>query len=325
VEEKETYKWIENYQSCTKNVEGLEGVSLVHVMDREGDFFELFDAWRTRGKGELIVRAKHDRRSTPRARPHEKTPQPSLFEQVRTLERMGELPVTIPRKSNRKKGKKTVKGRNKRAATMELRWKEVPLYPAAHGVSQHKEPVAVWLVHAKEKSVPEGENGIEWFLLCTRPILCEQDAQRVLSHYAKRWRIEDWHRILKTCCRVEEPAHDDAECLMRLIGINMVIAWRIHLMTLLGRETPDLPMELLFSEDEIDAMKMVCDENRWSEPQTLGDGVLVVARLGGYMMRKNDPPPGAEVLWRGYKEISVISRVMAWQKQKKLVSRRICV
>jgi hypothetical protein len=43
------------------------------------------------------------------------------------------------------------------------------------------------------------------------------------------------------------------------------------------------------------------------------------------MMRKNDPPPGAEVLWRGYKEISVISRVMAWQKQKKLKSRKKCV
>lgn len=325
IEEKETYKWIENYQSCTESVEGLEGTLLVHVMDREGDFFELFDAWRNQGKGELIVRAKHDRRGSPKASNHEKVAQPSLFEQVRSLPCMETLAVTIPRKSARRKGKKVVAARKKRKATLELRWKEVLLYPPAHGVSQHKEPVKVWLLQAAESTAPEGENAIEWLLLSTRPILCAADAQRVISHYAKRWRIEDWHRILKTCCRVEEPAHEDAECLMRLIGINMVIAWRIHLMTLLGRETPDLPMELLFSEDEIDALNMVCDENRWAAPQTLGQGVLVVARLGGYMMRKHDPPPGAEVLWRGYKEISVISRVMAWQKLKKLKSRKKCV
>jgi len=325
IEEKETYKWIENYQSCTESVEGLEGAVLVHVMDREGDFYELFDAWRNCGKGELIVRAKHDRRGAPKARPHEKDPQPSLFEQVRSLPCMEKIAATIPRKSARRKGKQVVAARKKREVTLELRWKEVLLYPPAHGVSQHKEPVKVWLMQAAESTTPEGENAIEWLLLSTRPILCVGDAQRVVSHYAKRWRIEDWHRILKTCCRVEEPAHEDAECLMRLIGINMVIAWRIHLMTLLGREMPDLPMELLFSEDEIDALNMVCDENRWTAPQTLGEGVIVVARLGGYMMRKHDPPPGAEVLWRGYKEISVISRVMAWQKQKKLKPRKKCV
>ena len=62
------------------------------------------------------------------------------------------------------------------------------------------------------------------------------------------WRIEDWHRILKTGCRIEHLAHKTAVRLERAIVINLVIAWRIMLMTLLGREAPDLPAEVLLSE-----------------------------------------------------------------------------
>ena len=122
---------------------------------------------------------------------------------------------------------------------------------------------------------------------------------KVIAYYAKRWRIEDWHRILKTCCRVEEPAHQDAECLKRLLAINMVIAWRIHLMTLLGREVPDLNAETLFSDLEIRVMRLFAKNYHLPPPRCLGEAILLVAKLGGYLNRGNDPPPGAEVLWRG--------------------------
>ena len=66
-----------------------------------------------------------------------------------------------------------------------------------------------------------------------------------------RWDIEDWHRVLKSGCHIEELAHKTAERLKRAIGINLVIAWRIMLMTLLGRACPELPTEVLFSDLEI--------------------------------------------------------------------------
>lgn len=68
-------------------------------------------------------------------------------------------------------------------------------------------------------------------------------------------RIEDWHRVLKTGCRIEKLAHDTAARLRRAIAINLVIAWRIMLMTLLGRETPDLPAEVLFSDIELRTLR----------------------------------------------------------------------
>ena len=70
-----------------------------------------------------------------------------------------------------------------------------------------------------------------------------------------RWRIEDWHRVLKSGCRIEELAHQTAERLKRAIAINLVIAWRIMLMTLLGRECPELPAEVLFSDLELTVLR----------------------------------------------------------------------
>ena len=81
------------------------------------------------------------------------------------------------------------------------------------------------------------------------------DALNCIKWYCLRWRIEDWHRVLKSGCRVEDMAYKTANRLRRGIAINLVIAWRIMLMTLLGREAPALPAEVLFSDLEIKVLK----------------------------------------------------------------------
>jgi hypothetical protein len=91
-------------------------------------------------------------------------------------------------------------------------------------------------------------------LLTTCEITTTEQAQERLRWYCLRWRIEDWHRVLKSGCRIEALQHKTAERLKRAIAINLVIAWRIMLMTLLGRSCPDLPAELLFSDCEIEVL-----------------------------------------------------------------------
>ena len=92
---------------------------------------------------------------------------------------------------------------------------------------------------------------VEWFLLTTIKITSASQAEKCLRWYVLRWRIEDWHRVLKSGCRIEDLAHKTAERLRRAIAINMVIAWRIMLMALMGRETPELSAEVLFSDIEV--------------------------------------------------------------------------
>jgi len=119
---------------------------------------------------------------------------------------------------------------------------------------QDKAPLAVWAVYVRETNPPEGTDPIEWCLLTTCQVSSVAEAETCLHWYCLRWRIEDWHRVLKSGCGIEALRHETADRLKRAIGIRLVIAWRIMLMTLLGRECPELPAEVLFSDLEIRAL-----------------------------------------------------------------------
>jgi hypothetical protein len=38
-------------------------------------------------------------------------------------------------------------------------------------------------------------------------------------------------------------------------------------------------------------------------PPTIGEALISIAKLGGYIGRKTDPPPGMISLWRGWQQL----------------------
>jgi hypothetical protein len=80
-----------------------------------------------------------------------------------------------------------------------------------------------------------------------------------------------------------------------------VIGWRILYATLLGRLDADISCEVLLQRFEWEAL--YCRTHGTTpppQPPPLGQAVLWIARLGGYLARKRDRPPGATVLWRRF-------------------------
>ena len=130
------------------------------------------------------------------------------------------------------------------------------------------------IVHVREENPPTGDERLEWFLLTTLPVENADDAERILTWYGLRWRIED--RVLKSGCRIEELENRTAERLQ--CAAAMVVAWRIHLMARLGRELPDLPPEILFSDVELRVLAIFAKSQ--DAPKNLAEAV--VANLGGY-------------------------------------------
>jgi hypothetical protein len=59
-------------------------------------------------------------------------------------------------------------------------------------------------------------------------------------------------------------------------------------MTLLGRETPQLPPGVVFSNIELQILNAYVKKGL-PAPLTLRDAVRLVARIGGYLGRKNTP------------------------------------
>ena len=186
-------------------------------------------------------------------------------------------------------------------ARAEVHYRELTLPATLEGLA----PVTLWAVHVRETTPPEGEKPLEWFLLTSVRIECLEAALETVGHYLRRWRVEDFFRVLKSGCRAEHLGFHRAERLQRALTIQTVIAWRLMLMTLLGREVPECDAEPLFSDIELRFLADYAADAALPAPRNLAGAVLLVALLGGYQHRKHDPPPGHQIMWRGYERMSI--------------------
>lgn len=258
IEEKETFCWIESLRDTMNVATEMPQTRLINVCDREADFFDMFEEHHRNPCVDLLVRANQNRSITDAPF--------KLFEAIREAPLQTKVQVHIPRQSARPKLSKK-QARPKRAsrqAELEVRYQRIQLRPPKYYSA--KDPIDLCIVHAVESNAPAGSEAVEWFLLTTIDIASAEEAVQCLRWYCLRWRIEDWHRVLKTGCRIEQIAHNTAERIRRAIAINLVIAWRIMLMTLLGRETPDLPPEVLFSDIELQVLHAYAKKNASRRP-----------------------------------------------------------
>lgn len=51
-------------------------------------------------------------------------------------------------------------------------------------------------------------------------------------------------------------------------------------------------------------------------PRLLGEAVKLIAKIGGYLGRNNDPPPGHQILWQGYAVFHLMCLGFALQEDK---------
>ncbi len=284
-------RWLEAFRDCASLAGELGAGRLVCVMDREADDFKVYDEQRAHPAVDVLVRA-NGRRRVAGGR--------SLLDTLRAAPERARAVVAVDRLTARprRSGRPARDGRKPRAATLALRSATVELAPTGR---EHRDrpPMHLQAVLVEEERDPEDAPPIRWVLLTTLAADTPEDCRRIVEYYARRWRIEDWRRILKSGCKVEQLANRSAERLTRAAAINLVIAWRIFLMTLLGRDQPDLPPEAMFSDLEIQVLKAFAHRHRRPAPDTLALAVRLVAQLGGYIYRPRGPPPGAKVMWRG--------------------------
>ena len=69
--------------------------------------------------------------------------------------------------------------------------------------------------------------------------------------YALRWKIEVFHKILKSGCKAEESKLRTAQRLANLIAVFCILSWRVFWMTMLNRSAPDAPPNLALTATEI--------------------------------------------------------------------------
>jgi hypothetical protein len=285
VAEKESGKWLE---AMDESLVGLPvGVMAVTIGDREADIYDLFLKATREGK-QLLIRATQDRR----------------LERGRLLAEMEEAPLV---------GECLVKvARNPasnlppREARLVVRVRPVTLLPPRRRSGEGLPPVKLHAILAKEIAPPpEVKEPIRWLLLTTLKVETVEEAAEKIGWYTQRWKVERYHYVLKSGCRVEDLQLEAAERLEKAIALYSVVAWQVLWLTYQARETPEVPCTVIFSEKDWQVLYCLVNntDKPPKKPPTLKQAVFMLARLGGFLGRKGDGEPGVKVLWRGLRRL----------------------
>lgn len=277
IECKESIRWIENLKQSTS----LLGAParLVHIADREGDIYELFYAAQEAGT-HFLIRTQVDR-----------------------LARDGTTTVSQGMKEVEVKGLHRVdvvdKKGNSSQALLELRYRRIHILPPI-GKQKRYPSLTLTVLHAREREKPKGRDRINWKLITDLPVNSRRDAIEKLDWYAKRWKIETFHKVLKSGCKAEALKLRAAERLVNVISVFCILGWRIFWMSMIKRSAPASPAAVAFTKLEIKLLdRLIAKRETMSRRQQISEYVTKLARLGGYLARSGDPPPGNMVVWRG--------------------------
>lgn len=76
---------------------------------------------------------------------------------------------------------------------------------------------------------------------------------------------------------------------------------------MLNRSAPDAPPTLALTATEIGVLDRLVNDKPKARQKTLAHYLIKIARLGGYLARASDPPPGNTVMWRGLSRLTDIA------------------
>jgi hypothetical protein len=165
----------------------------------------------------------------------------------------------------------------------------------------YMEKIELSAVQVLETDPPEGSEALEWILLSNLNASTFEEAENIAKAYVCRWKIEEFHRILKSGCRAENCRMQSADKLIKHITVKAIIAWKIHWLTKVARDSGNIPCNVFFAEAEWKGLYSFVNKTRHSPeaPPSLRDFIRSIANLGGFLGRKSDGEPGAETIWKG--------------------------
>jgi hypothetical protein len=285
------------------------GVQWVHVMDRAADNFEVYCHCLEQGT-EFVVRVTQKQRNilTPRGK------RVRLSPYLDTLPVSGTYTLSLrTRPEQPARGHRPARPRQPaRKAQLEVRHGMLEVPPPAHK-SPYVErvcqgPIRMWVVWAREVNAPAGIDPIEWVLLTSLPVESFDGAWEVLEYYERRWLIEEWHKALKSGCRVTERQLKTKERLEALVGLLSVVSVRLVQLKLAARTDPDRPARQMVPLRWLALLQAARKNPKQGTSLTVGEFYRELAKLGGFLGRTYDGDPGWITIWRGWQKLSLMVR-----------------
>lgn len=279
------------------------GVQLLHVCDRGADNFDVYCHLIEQRAGWVIRAAQLTRQVR-----SDQTATVALDSLVGGAPCLGSYDLTVT--ANTKQPART--------ARMEVRAVPLAMPRPRSGVSQYARQtglpeITMWAVETREVSpVPAGVKPLRWVLLTSEETTTFDQAWTIISHYEKRWLIEEYHKCLKTGCQIESRQYRTSHRLEAVIGLTSVLSVRLLQLKQIARSEPHRPAADVVPKRWRMALSKLLRRPRPTE--TVRDFFRALASLGGFLCRTSDGEPGWQTIWRGLDTLLIAVRVLVHKR-----------
>jgi hypothetical protein len=309
--DRQSQVWADSVAGCGRPAAGKK---LVHVTDSGSDDFGYFAACAAQGSDFLCRIYRHRRATLGHGAEAGEGGRSSILDLARALPALGGKAVEL-RGRTRQKVKVKVEGKADRSTVvrdvparvvqLQVSAAAVSLFPPADG-GYGTDPLRLWVVRVWEPHPLPGTEPIEWVLLTSLPVTGLQDALLMAEWYGHRWLIEEYHKCLKTGCRVEDRQLETADRLEALLGFLVVVAVRQLALKQQAGAHPDARATTVV--DELTVTVLAAKRKLKTPPAdlTVRQFWREVAKLGGFLGRKSDGEPGWQTLWLGWMELQTL-------------------
>lgn len=173
--------------------------------------------------------------------------------------------------------------------------------------------IAMNVVEVREVKPPKGVEPLRWVLLTSLPVTTFEKAWSVIDYYEKRPIVEEFHKALKTGCRVEERQYEKSERLEAIAGLLSITAVRLLQLRSAARETPEAAATDVVPSHWVTVLRRL---RRGRRIETVREFYRELAGLGGHLLRKCDGEPGWITLWRGFEKLHFAVRALRDYRKK---------
>jgi hypothetical protein len=289
---RESERWVRSVQECSEH---LDGCSVVHVMDREADKFELCSHMLEQ-RQRFVVRSRHNRRLT------EGEADDFLREALHKAPIVAERDVYLSRRegSTAPRSQKLMPARQARMATLSIAAAQVTIRRPKNVAEPHPKSLCLNVVLVRELNAPVGQPPVDWALLTSEPIDTTEQVERIVDIYRLRWVIEEFFKALKTGCIYQERMFESRHALLNVLATSVPIAVELLWMRSRVGDDPSAPAKEIVTSAQLEVLRNMAHRPLPMNP-TAGQVLLAIAGLGGHLKRNG--APGWQVLGRGYQRL----------------------
>lgn len=295
----EQYRWVNHVNEMEAD---FAGVSLVHIMDREGDSSAIWSNL-INDERRFVIRVKNNRKVK-----SEKDKNARLIGEMRHAAVIAKREITLSKRDVSPCPRSAYKARATRTATLKISAKSVEVHKTDKYGNTINQTVRLNVVRVFEDRKREGS--IEWLLLTTEPIETKKQVLRIVDFYKARWVIEEFFKGVKTGCRLEERLFDSADAWYKLFALSLPIGTTLLNMRLNKQEK----LDSFLTKPQKKILQLKAQEIR-QRIESNEDALYQIARLGGHI--KANGPPGWLTLQRGYEQLLLLEIGWVLAKRKK--------